>query len=52
VLDILTRQQEIEGLKNLLDELRMENCNRLADLTCKEIARLEEEEQEELANND
>jgi hypothetical protein len=46
------RQEEIEGLKSLVDELRMENCNRVADQICKEIARLEEEEQEELANND
>jgi hypothetical protein len=38
-----TRQEEIEGLKNMVDELRMENCNRVADLICKEIARLEEE---------
>jgi len=38
-----TRQQEIQGLKNMVDELRMENCNRVADLICEEIARLEEE---------
>jgi len=38
-----TRQEEIEGLKNMVDELRMENCNRVADLIRKEIARLEEE---------
>jgi hypothetical protein len=46
------RQQEIEGLKSLVDELRMENCYRVADRICKEIARLEEEEHEELPNND
>jgi hypothetical protein len=45
------RQQEIEGLKNLVDELRMENCNRVADLICEEIVRLEEEELEELTNH-
>jgi hypothetical protein len=38
-----TRQQEIEGLKNMVEELRMENGNRVADLICEEIARLEEE---------
>ena len=48
---LLIKQEEIEGLKNMVDELRMENCNRVADLICKEIARREEEKQEELANN-
>jgi hypothetical protein len=37
-----TRQQEIEGLKNMVEELRMENGNRVADLICEEIVRLEE----------
>ena len=40
---LLTRQQEIQGLKKMVDELRMENGNRVADLICEEIARLEEE---------
>ena len=39
---LLTRQQEIQGLKKMVDELRMENCNRVADLICEEIVRLEE----------
>jgi hypothetical protein len=48
---LLIKQEEIEGLKNMVEELRMENCYRVADLICKEIARREEEKQEELANN-
>ncbi|HEY1247913.1 MAG TPA: hypothetical protein VGE97_02890 [Nitrososphaera sp.] len=40
---ITRRKQEIAGLKELVEELRMKNCTRTADLICEDIFRLEEE---------
>jgi hypothetical protein len=41
VTKLLSREHDIAELKDL-DELRSEKCNKVADIICKEIARLEE----------
>jgi hypothetical protein len=42
VTKLLSREHDIAELKDLVDELRSEKCNKVADIICKEIARLEE----------
>jgi hypothetical protein len=34
---LLSREQEIQGMKDLIDELKSENCNRVADLVAEEL---------------
>jgi hypothetical protein len=43
----LSIEDEIEGLKRMIGELRSENCNEAADILCEELQQLHQEQEQE-----
>jgi hypothetical protein len=44
---VLSIEDEIEGLKRIIGELRSENCNEAAaDILCEELQRLHQEQEQ------
>jgi hypothetical protein len=44
---VLSIEDEIEGLKRIIEELRSENCNEAANILCEELQRLHQEQEQE-----